>query len=139
MNNELLYQSFVEHLKTVEGLFPLNTENNLIRTAATQPFAKATMIWADEPTHISIGLTGHDRHLGIFRVDLYVPVNTGTTVVNELADKIIEAFPRGTVFKIGDHDYAHAIKAYRTTANRLNEQFHTVPVSVRWSLIYTSV
>lgn len=129
--NEAIYQALVAQLKTVAGLPTLQLENTVIQPKGA--FTRATLIRA-RPSQLTVGATGKDLHGGLFQVDIFVPVNTGTTSANALADQIIAAFPRGTALVAGSA-IVHVRIAYRETAGRMNDQFHQVPVVVEWQAI----
>ena len=129
--NEAVYQALVTQLKTVAGLPTLQLENTVVQAKGS--FMRATLI-RSRPEQLTVGASGRDLHGGLFQVDIFVPVNTGTTAANVLADKVIDAFPRGLAFNL-DGVQMYVRIAYRETAGRINDQFHQVPVVVEWQAI----
>lgn len=129
--NEALYQALIARLKTVSGLPKLQVENTVAK--ANGEFTRATLI-RTRPQQLSVGVNGRDLHVGLMQVDIFVPVNTGTSQANTIADSVIAAFPRGLTLNAGDNR-VHIRTAYRETASRLNDQFHQVPVVVEWQLV----
>jgi hypothetical protein len=131
--NEAIYQALITKLKTVPGLPPLQLENTLAKVSDKTAFSRATLI-RTRPQQLTMGVTGSDLHAGLLQVDLFVPLNTGTTAVNTLADAVIAAFPRGTTLPVGARQVRIRM-AYRETAGRMNDQFHQVPVVVEWQSV----
>lgn len=129
--NQQIQDALIAQLKLVTGLPVLQEENTVMTPKGN--FARATLI-RSRPSQLTVGTTGQNLHRGLLQVDLFVPVNTGTTAVNVLADAVIEAFPRGLVLASGDL-VVHCVIAYRDTSRRLNDQFHQVPVVVEWQVI----
>lgn len=129
--NEAAYIALVTRLSTVTGLYPLLKENQVLQAKGS--FSRATLI-RSRPNQLTVGVTGRDLHRALFQIDLMVPVNTGTTTVNSLADAVISMFPRGLELTAGSR-VLHIITSYRETAGRVNDQYHSVPVIVEVALV----
>ena len=137
MTEQQLYDSFVTRLQTVSNLPPLQQENTRVILKGEVPYVSAVLLRA-RPTQLTIGHTGKDRHQGIFQVSVHVPTDTGTTAANALVDSITAAFPRGAIIGSTDAEGARVRLAYRHTAQRLNDQFHVIPISIEWALNRTA-
>lgn len=133
MTDQQMYAALVAQLQTVDGLPKLQTENTGIILEGETVFVRATNLYT-RPSQLTVGATGRDLHQGIFQVDVFVPTDIGTTTANGLVEKIISAFPRGLQLGSGVEKIRIRM-VYRSTALRLNDQFHQVPVSIEWAAI----
>jgi hypothetical protein len=129
--NALIDAALIGQLKTTTNLPPLQEENQAHLAKGT--FVRAKMIKAT-PDALTIGANGRDLHSNTMRVDVFVPVNTGSETANNIADTIIASFPKGLRLTAGDY-FIHITRAYRTTALRMNDQFHSAPVNVDFKVI----
>lgn len=127
--NQTLYDLLIERLQTVAELPALQLENTNIDPQG-KAFSRATLI-RTRPSQGSVGASGRDRHSGLLQVDLFVPLGTGTTAANAIADEVISTFPRGLTLTSGALNL-HVVRAYRETGGRLLDKFHQVPVSIEW-------
>lgn len=132
MSSEAVYATLVEQLETVSNLFPLTKENEV--ATVKKAFSRAKLV-RSRPSQLTVGIGGRDLHALAFVVDLFVPVNTGTTDVGAMADAVLMKFIRGTTLYTSVGQAIHIITSYRDTANRLNDQFHQVSVIVEVSLV----
>jgi hypothetical protein len=124
--------ALVNHLKTFPTLPPLQEENTRNIGMTGQTFVRATLLPA-QPRQLSVGQVGKDLRQGLFQIDVFVPQDTGIAAANQLADALVEHFPRVLALAQGDV-IVHTPLAWRQTGGR-NGVFYQVPVVIQWSAI----
>jgi hypothetical protein len=129
-----IQQALDNRLATVTGLPELQTENTRVnRTGkANTPFARGTLLPA-QASQLTVGVGGVNTYSGLYQVDLFYPVDTGTTAVNAMADAVMAKFVRGDTLVV-DGVSVHITLSWREVGRR-DEPFYAVPVLVRWSTI----
>ena len=132
MSYATIQDLLVNHLKTLVVLPTLQEENtrNIGKTGVS--FSRATMLHT-RPQQASVGINGKDAFSGLFQIDLFVPIDSGTADVNTLADTVVEHFPRGLTLTLGNV-YVHIQLAWRETGSRF-ETFYNCPVVIQWQCI----
>lgn len=103
------------------------------------PFTRATLLPA-RTTQATIGLNGRDAWAGLYQIDVFYPVDSGTTEINRIVDIIVDGFPRGTQLTSDPAIYTNPIhlqiQACSRDVGRRIDPFYCVPVTVQWSLVY---
>jgi len=113
------------------GLPALQLENTKNIAQSGVPFMRATFLPA-RSSQLTVGVDGKDLRLGLYQVDVFVPLNQGTSLANEYADVVMSLFPRGVITQSGTD--VHISSVWREAGRRV-ESFYQVPVMVRWSAI----
>lgn len=129
MSYQAIHTLLEDAVSEVEGLPLLQRENTKVARLAGKPWSRFTLLPAPA-RQFSLGVDGYDEIRGIAQVGLFYPINSGVAVVNEMADTVIAAFPRGTRLTDGTTTVAIYI-AYRGPALPL-EQYLQVPISIEF-------
>jgi hypothetical protein len=106
--------------------YPLQREN--IRNDTTKPFSRFTLLPA-ETTAETIGVNGTNRWQGLAQIDIFVPIDSGTTAALAAADSIIAAFKRGT--QLGTSPVIHIENCWSDGGAVINK-FWNLAVTIRW-------
>jgi hypothetical protein len=120
------------HLEDLTGLPPTQLENTQNLAVTGEAFTRATLIPARSSV-LSIGVDGRTELRGLYQVDLFVPLNSGTADVNALADLVVQHFPKGARLTDGSTT-VHCALSWREVGRRV-EAFYQVPVLVQWSSV----
>lgn len=118
-------------LLTVVDLPPLQKENTKNIGVTGQNFCRSTLLPA-RSTAVTVGQNGKDLYQGLYQIDLFYPMDQGTTAINQMADSVIAAFPRTDLFD--GIIIVHCLRAWREVGSRV-EPFYSVPVVVEWQVI----
>lgn len=116
-------------LNSVSDLPSVGWENVQFSPTTGQPYVTARLI----PTRREPAVRGTNPQMfyqGVFRVECYVPEDTGPSQGDDLADKIIEAFEAAT-----DVSYGGTIVSIRYAERELAEidgPFYMIPVNIGW-------
>lgn len=121
-------------LATVVGLPELQKENMRVNRdgKSKTPLARATLL-PNQATQLTVGVNGKNTYSGLYQIDLFYPLDTGTAAVNAMADLVMEKFVRGDTLTVGGLT-VHITISWRE-AGRRDEPFYAVPVLVQWSTI----
>ena len=126
MSYSSIQSAFDGVLSTIAGFVDVVTENDRFKPTQGQPYARSTLLPSQKGT-LSLGQTGKDLQRGIYQVDIVVPADAGISVANDLADKVVTAFPRGAI---------SGTDIYVTTAQRelgrRDGAFYVLSTTVRW-------
>lgn len=132
MSFQIIQSALDAHLQTLPGLPPLQLENTRNIGRTDESFSRATLI-TSRPGQLTVGRDGQDILRGLYQIDLFVPLDTGTARVNELADSVIEHFPRSLILGTAPV-LVHINTAWRETGGR-TEPFYGAPVVVAWTCV----
>lgn len=117
-------------LATTPNLPAFNNENSAIyRPTIGTPYCRATLLPA-QPLVGELGVGGRTEFQGLYQVDLFYPINAGTTLAEAMVDAVLSVFPRGTVIMQAGINIQVKL-AYRLVA-RSEPPWFIVPVSVSW-------
>lgn len=94
MSTEDIRRALETHLATMPGVPAVAWENAKFTPPSGQPWVQARMIYA-EPANEVLGCTRH-RERGILQVDVYYPVQNGSSSCQTQSDTIRARFARGT-------------------------------------------
>lgn len=83
------------------------------------------------PSVIEIGVIGRERAVGIFQVTIRTPLYKGKYEANQLRDRLITSFAKGTVLTLDGVDVRVTMTAYPTQSSR-NGSYFEMPVSIVW-------
>ena len=116
-------------LSSVTDVPSVGWENVQFSPTTGQPYVKPRLI----PTRREPAVRGTNPQMfyqGIFRVECYVPEDSGPSAGDELADKIIDAFEATT-----DVSYSGTIVSIRYAEREMAEidgPFYMIPVNIGW-------
>ena len=115
-------------LNTVIGLPSRQSENTLVVLDGTE-WCRSSLL-AAEPNALTVGPNGTDEHQGLFQVDLFYPQNGGTVDVSNVAEDVMTAFKRGSIFTDGSVK-VHVRMVWQQVAYQV-DTWYAVPVVIRW-------
>jgi hypothetical protein len=120
------------HLTTLEGLPPFQLENKRFDASSNLPsFVRSTLLPANSNV-ISLGIGAWKELQGIYQVDVFYPLDSGTHEARILADKIVELFPIGDRYEQGDLtvivNIASVMAAYSIN------KYYCIPIRVEWGV-----
>ena len=118
-------------LSSVTDVPSVGWENVQFSPTTGQPYVKPRLI----PTRREPAVRGTNPQMfyqGVFRVECYVPEDSGPSAGDELADKIIDAFEATT-----DVSYSGTIVSIRYAEREMAEidgPFYMIPVNIGWDI-----
>lgn len=132
MNYTTIQTTLDAVVAAISGIPAITTENNLTKVVAGKPFSRTTLIPA-RPNVLTVGTSGRDELIGIFQIDLFYPIASGSSAASAMADAVVAAFPR-------TYDVAAGSSRLRVTQSwrevgRVIEQMYVIPVTLAWSCI----
>jgi hypothetical protein len=132
MNYDKIQKQLDDHLKTYAGLPTLQLENTQILAKTGKDFCRASLI-TPRPTRATLGLSGRDRLIGLYQIDLFTSLNTGSSTINVLADDLVAHFPRSLILSQDDCTVTMRM-TWRETGARAT-QFYSAAVIVEWECV----
>lgn len=117
-----------DHLKTIEGLPPLQVENT--RQDKPKSFVRATLNPAQSNV-LTLGYNGLREMQGLYSVDVYGSQDYGPDAMHDAADAIVAAFPVG--LSLTDGVVTVRIKVASVMTAQAFDKYYGVPVSIQWS------
>lgn len=132
MSYERIHQLLDTHLSSYSGLPPLQKENTQEMAKTGRNFVRSSLILS-RPSRATLGTSGRDRLVGLYQIDLFTPLNTGTPQMNALADGLVAHFPRSLILHDGDITINMRM-TWRETGARAT-QFYSTAVMVEWECI----
>lgn len=130
MNYSKIQALLDNHLKTFTGLPALQLENTQQEYVTGKPFVRATLI-TPRPSRATVGVTGRDRLVGLYQIDVFTSLNVGASAKNALVDGLVAHFPRTLILNDGDVTL-HMQMTWSETGGR-EQQFHASRVMVEWA------
>lgn len=123
-------------LATVVDIPPISKENEpVIRTGIDtdavhkSSYIRTTLLPAETET-VTIGLTGYDRFIGLYQIDIFMPEGDGAAGSNWIVDEIIKAFPKRTL--ITTDNITVQILNYSKSPAILTTQLYMTPLLLEW-------
>jgi len=132
MNYTKIQTLLDNHLKTYSGLPTLQLENTQEQYKTGKSFVRATLI-TSRPTRATVGVTGRDRLVGLYQIDVFTTLNAGVTQKNALVDGLVAHFPRTLVLADGDVTLNMEM-SWAETGGR-EQQFYSARVMIEWACI----
>jgi hypothetical protein len=131
VNYEQIKQALDGAVSAIEGLPPTYGPNE-VNKAARSPFTRTTLL-PSRPNRLSVGVTGVDELIGLYQVDLYYPMGTGSADAIQWADQIVALFPRTWMVNI-DGKQLRVTECWLEAGREVNNWYAT-SVMLSWSAI----
>jgi hypothetical protein len=133
MSFNAIQQALDLHLIAVSGLpSDVQTENTQIAVTAGSAWVRSTLAPA-ENNDITTGIGGMVQKHGLYQIDLFYPINTGTMDARTMGDTICAAFARGTTLNNSGYQVIVEAAWQDTIDTFVDSQQIRLPVTVRWS------
>jgi len=134
MNYEIVRNLLDTAVKTVTGLPTVHLENTRINASGDKTGFTRTTLLPAEPIPLSVSYGGSNQYIGLYQVDVFQPVDYGTTNSNGFATSVMNAFPRG--LQLIDSTSGITVQVqmcWQQVAYNVQNSWYVVPVMVRWA------
>jgi hypothetical protein len=124
--------AFTTKLLTLPSLPSVAWENTPFTPVIGTPYLRPFLL-PGEPVQAELGVSGQNRHVGIYQVSIYAPVGGGVGVINDLVDALCDHFKRGTVLTYSPITLT-VEKSFSGPTIQETDWQH-VPISIRYYLL----
>jgi hypothetical protein len=134
MSTQIIQTLLDAQVQTISGLPVLQTENNRLNaTTNLASFVRTTLLPAASSI-LTLGSGANAMRLltGLYQVDVFYPLDTGSSAARTLADTVVSTFPTGLRLTQGAVTVAVEVASVMT-AYSINK-YYCVPVRVQWTV-----